>query len=285
MSPENLVLPVIGAVVLAALLALIPLLGFVLWRRTRRSGLVGLAVLWLAQLALLSLPDVRGAYVGAAEAVLPWLGVLLSVAIVPGLLLLWRRTRRVGLVLLGTSVIASVVIMNYYAQVICSIGYVLLLLALWPRWRLMKAAPVGREKVPVIPSRGVLRARLWPACRRPEADGFTLITSLVGIICLLIAASMATQMIAATMVAVRRADHMAVATDLVESARERSLLGRELGGIQATAARLLPKGQAAVTHTSVEPGVTRVTAVATWRETDGKPGHITLEWLTSEGPR
>lgn len=271
-----------AAAVFALLVTLVPLAPFLIFSRTRRWALIALGVLWLVQLVLLMDPSVLELYWEGVDSGLPWLA---GAALMPGVLLLWRRTRRVGLVLLGTSVIASLVIMNYYAQVICSIGYVLLLLALWPRWRLAQSALRERERTPVVPSRGVLRVRAWPACTRHGPEGFTLVTSLVGITCLLITVSMATQMIAATVVAVRRADHMAAATDLLESARERSLLGRDLDDVQTRAARLLPKGQATVARTRVEPGLTRVTAVASWREAGGKPGQVTLEWLTPEGPR
>jgi type II secretory pathway pseudopilin PulG len=241
-----------------------------------------LGALWLAQLALLADPTIREALLQDGAEAAAWLLLILGTAVVPGLLLLWRRTRRVGLVLLGTGLIAPLVFWNYWAQVICSIGYVLLLVALWPRWRLAQPAPAGRETIPAIPSRGVLRVHPWPACRRSEADGFTLVTSLVGITCLLITVAIATQMIASTIAAVRRADHAAMAMDVVESARERSLLGRGPGNLKAAAARLLPNGRATVVRTQAEPGVARVTAAVTWRETDGRPGRATLEWLTLE---
>jgi len=249
-------------------------LPFLIWPRTRRWILVAFPVLC----ALLFVAQM------ATEA-LPWLLAFVGLLVPPVLLLLWRRTRRVGLVLLGATAIGWLALANYWAQVICTIGYMLLLLALWPRWRLLQAAPRGREMRPVIPSRGVLRVRSWPACRRSETEGFSLITSLVGIGFVLIAAAVATQAISTTMAAVRRADHLAVATDLLESARERSLLGRDTADLQARAARLLPKGTAILARTDAEAGLTRVSALATWEEANGRPGQVTLEWLTAKGSR
>ena len=275
-SPE-LLWAAVGLLLLLTV-ALIPL---VIFRSTRRWAGATLGILVLGQLLLLTSGVVLESYADIAP-------LLLAVLCMPALwspLLLWRRTRRLGLILVGTSIIAGLALANYYAEVICSIGWVLLLLALWPCWRLMKSEARGRERVPAVPPRGVLRVRPWPACRGPETDGFTLVAVLVGIICLVIAVSVATQMIATTMAGVRRADHMAVATDLLESAREGSLLGRDTGGLASGAARLLPKGQATLTRTQAGPGLTRVTAAATWRETDGRPGTVMLEWLTPEGQR
>lgn len=284
-SAEQVPVSLAAAAALAVLLALVPLLPFLIWRRTRRWAWIVLGTLWLLQFALQANQKVVEFYSRAGDAALPWLLVLPGLVVIPSALLLWRRTRRLGLVLLGTSIISLLVLVNYWAQVICSIGYILLLLALWPRWRLMQAAPSGRERRPAIPSLGVFRVRSWPACRRPETEGFTLVTTLVGVGCLLIAAALATQMIAATMVAVRRADHLAVATDLLESVRERSLLGRDPGDVRARAARLLPKGTAALTRAQAQPGLTRVSAVATWEDVDGKAGQVELDWLTAGSPR
>lgn len=268
------------ALLVAAVLAL-PLL---IWRRTRRWYLVAVIALWAGLCALFATHSASAFYSETGETVLAFSAGVVGLAFIPCLMLIWRPTRRAGLVLLGGSVIGLLVLVNYWAQVICTIGYVLLLLALWPRWRLMQAAPRGRERPPVIPSRGVLRARAWPACRRPEIEGFTLISALVATSFVIMAAVVATEAISATMAAVRRADHLAVATDLLESARERSLLGGASTDLQAQASRLLPKGKVAVTRTSAAAGLTRVSALATWEEPDGKAGQVALEWLAAESP-
>jgi type II secretory pathway pseudopilin PulG len=272
--------PLLAAVGLVLLLT-VAFIPFLMFRRTRRWAAIIFAVLLLLQLVVLNSQAVLDSY----SEMVPLLLACLGAAALQSPLLLWRRTRRLGLVLVGSSAIAGMALGNYYAQVICTIGYVLLLLALWPRWRLVQPAPAGREKVPAIPSRGVLTARTWPACRRPEADGFTLVASLVGLTCLLITVAVATQMIATTIAAVRRADHATVAMEALESARERSLLGLALGDLDASAARLLPDGRATVVRAPAEPGVTRITATATWREPDGRPSRVTLEWLMAEGVR
>jgi hypothetical protein len=284
-SPEEVPMSAAAAVGFALLVALAVLLPFLIWRRTRRWAAIAAGLLWLGQVAGMASEEVLRFYSEVGMVALGLIAIAAGLAVVPGLFLLWRRTRRVGLVLLGTSIIGVVAFANYWAVGICSIGYVLLLLALWPRWRLMQGAPRGWERAAVIPSRGVLRARPWPACRRPGAEGFSLVSTMVGIICLVIAASIAAQMISATMAAVRRADHLAVATDLLESARERSLLGREVSEVEARGARLLPKGQVTVGRGEVRPGLMRMTAVATWREANGSAGYIALEWLEREGPR
>jgi type II secretory pathway pseudopilin PulG len=268
----------VTAVLGAMLLALIASLPFLIWRRRGWWRVVAVGALWIGPLACLANDSVFAFCSKVGEVAL---GCLIMLA-VPASLLLWRRTRRVTLVLLGAILLALFAFINYWIPVICTIGYVLLLLALWPCWRLLQAAPRGRERSPVIPSRGVLRVRSWPACRRSGMEGFSLITTLVGIAFVLIAAALATQAISATMLAVRHADHLAVATDLLESARERALLGRETDGIQAQAARLLPKGSATLTRTPAGPGLTRALAVATWEETNGRPGQMKLEWLTAD---
>jgi hypothetical protein len=248
-------------------------LPFVIWARARRWALVAFPIVCAIEFLAETATRQYGLLPLVIGFLAPWL-----------LLLLWRRTRRAGLVLLGGSVIGLLVLVNYWAKVICTIGYVLLLLALWPRWRLMQAAPRGRERPPVIPSRGVLRARAWPACRRPEIEGFTLISALVGTSFVIMAAVVATEAISATMAAVRRADHLAVATDLLESARERSLLGGASTDLQAQASRLLPKGKMAIVRASAAAGLSRVSALATWEDPDGKAGQVALEWLAAESP-
>jgi type II secretory pathway pseudopilin PulG len=270
-----------GAAVLVTALLALP---FLIWRPTRRWAGIALGVCALVELALLPNPRVPAFYWSAGGAALEVLLIVLVVAWLPVLVMLWRRTRRAGLVLLGGSLIGLLVLANYWAQVICTIGYVLLLLALWPRWRLMQAAPRGRDRPPVIPARGVLRARAWPACRRPEIDGFTLISALVGIALVIMAAAVAMAAASATMAAVRRADRLAVATDLLESARERSLLGGTSASLQEQVPRLLPRGKVTITRTPAAPGLARVSAVAIWQEPDGKAGQVALEWLSAESP-
>jgi type II secretory pathway pseudopilin PulG len=267
----------------AALVTLLLAVPFLIPRRTRRWAAIAFGVCILIELVPLSDPSVAAFYWSVGEVTLGVLVFLLASAALVAPLLLWRRTRRLGLVLVGASLLSALLLANYWAQVICTIGYILLLLALWPRWRLLQAAPRGRELPPVIPSRGVLRVRSWPACRRTETEGFSLITSLIGIGFVIIAAAVATQAISTTMAAVRRADHLAVATDLLESARERSRLGGDAAGLQAQAARLLPKGTATLARRRVRPGLMRVSALATWEEANGTPGRATLEWLTAEG--
>ena len=267
----------------AVLVTLLLASPFLIWRRTRRWAAIVFGACILIELVPLSDPRVPAFYWTVGEVTIEVLLFLLASAALFSPLLLWRRTRRLGLVLVGTGVFGALTFTNYWAQVICTIGYILLLLALWPRWRLLQAAPRGRETRPVIPSRGVLRARSWPACRRSETEGFSLISSLVGIGFVVMAAAVATQAISTTMAAIRRADHVAVATDLLESARERSLLGRDTADIRARAARLLPKGAVRIARTHVGAGLARISDVADWQEVDGKPGEVTLEWLAVEG--
>ena len=268
------------AVGLAALVAILVCLPFYRWGATRRWSLGALAVLCVGQAALLSNSGVRAAYIAVASVALP--GLLASaVLFVP--LLLWRRTRRLGLVWLGLSVISAVAFMNQWALVISSIGYVLLLLALWPCWRLLKGTPQGRELSPTIRSRGVLQVHPWPLSGKER--GFSLTSALIGVFCLTAAFSMAALMISGTTTALYRADRLARAADLIESARERALLGLAAGDIAGRAAAALPHGQASVERAPADKGLVRVTATATWREPDGRPGRATLEWLVLEQPR
>ena len=115
-------------------------------------------------------------------------------------------------------------------------------------------------------------------------DGFTLVGSLVGVTCLVIATSLAAQMIASSMRAVRRAEHNAVAMDLLESAREWEMLSGKSVALRSDAARLLPQGRISIIRSPAKHGLTRVSATATWRELDGAPGSISLDWLSTEKP-
>lgn len=277
-SPEpSLLLLALTGLLIFAVAALLPLLVI------RRRCLWTWATFAVAVVALFVLLLREGVWEAYADT-LSLMGGVLLVAAVQAPLLLWRRTRRLGLVLVGATLLGGAALTNYYMYVICVIGYILLLVALWPRWRLMLPVPVGGEGASRVSSRGVLRARPWTGCRRPRMDGFTLVGSLVGVVCLVIAASLTTQMIASSMRAVRRAEHNAVAMDLLESAREREMLGGESAVLRPDAARLLPQGRISIIRSPAEHGLTRVSATATWRELDGAPGSISLDWLSAEKP-
>jgi hypothetical protein len=258
---------------LSGLLASVP---FLLWRRARLfSPLVFIVVLLIAggQASSVSSED-RGELLA--------LLVLFAVSLyLPVLLLRWPSTRRLGLAWVGLTVISCVSWASYMLLVLASIGYVLLLLALWPRWRLLYPVSRGREVAPVAPSRGALRVHAWPR----NQGGFTLVSSLVGVFCLLVAFALAGQVVSSAMTAVRRANHLARATDLLTSARERTLLGQTPGDLSARAKRDLPEGTATLARTPSGPGLVQVTATARWREVDGRPGEMTLVWLTREGAR
>jgi hypothetical protein len=268
-----LVLPILICVLLAA------------WRRTRLWSLLVLLALLSGEVALLDYPVVLNTCADVAQADLPVLAVLVLASLPPALLLLWRRTRRFALAWLGLTVIVVLRYENYWSLVIGSIGYLLLLVALWPRWRMLRGAPLGREPAPVVPSRGVLSVRPWPIDARPRERGFTLVSALVGLGCLVVAFGLAVELIGGTTAALHRADHLAVASDLLESARERALAGGAAGDLSAAAAQALPQGTATITRATTGPGLVRVTATATWREPTGKPGAVTLEWLTAERSR
>jgi type II secretory pathway pseudopilin PulG len=275
-EPSLLLLAVTGLLmfVVAALLPLLIIRRRCLWVWvTFAFGSVGLFALLLRD----------GVWEVYADT-LSLLGFCLLAGAVYSPLLLWRRTRRLGLVLVGAALLGSLALANYYMHVICVIGYILLLVALWPRWRLLLPVSAAGNGDAPVPPRGVLRARSSTGCHRPGMDGFTLIGSLVGVFCLVIGAGLVAQMIASSMRAVRRAEHNAVAMDLLESAREWEMLGSESVTVQSDAARLLPQGDISVTRSPAEHGLTRVSATATWRETDGTPGRTSLDWLIAEGP-
>jgi hypothetical protein len=198
------------------------------------------------------------------------------------LLVLWRRTRRLGIVVCGLAVfgVSMVWLFGYFSAAVCDIGFTLLLIGIWPCWRLVFGAPRGPQ-APRVAARGVLEVRPWPACRREES-GVTLVSVLVGVMCLVIAFAFSVGMLSQTMRAIRHADHLATATDLLEGMRERSLLGLGNGDAPARAARLLPHGEATMQRQPESAGLARVTAVATWREPTGRRGEVTLEWLASE---
>lgn len=275
----------VTAAALGGLIVLIVCAPFLIWRRTRRWAAFALLVLWIGQAALLTSPGILAAYFQYGSEVLPWLLVLCADAVVFAPLLLWRRTRRLGLVLVGLGVIGAVAFMDYLGLVITSIGYLLLLLALWPRWRLLQGAPRGRETRPAPPSRGVLTVRPWPVDARPTERGFSLVSSLVGVTCLVVAFVLAAQVVGGTTSALRRANRLAIATDLLESARERMLAGADPGDVAAAAAALLPHGEASMQRAPTGPGLVRMTGAVTWQEPHGKPGRAVLEWLAVEGPR
>jgi hypothetical protein len=275
-----------AAIGVAGLIAVVGCLPFLVWRVTRRWSYAAVVNAFVAQAALLvSVPAALQTYSDFATVALPFLLIAILGLLPPAVLMLGRRTRRLGLVLFGPAVIAMIAFTNYWALVIGSIGYLLLLIALWPRWRLLRGVPPPREVAPVVPSRGVLSISPWPRDARPRERGFTLVSSLVGVGCLVIAFGLAAQLIGGTTAVVRRADHLAMATNLLESARERTLAGVGVGDIAGPAAAALPHGTASLSHSSAGNGLSRVTAVATWREADGKPGRVVLEWLAAEGSR
>jgi len=259
-------------------ISLLLCLPFFIWRRTRRHAWIAATLLFLIQIVLGIVFGIFAGVFNKEEILFP----LLVFSLFPYLIVFWRRTRRLMVILLGLGIISFLAFGNYMTWVISSIGFILLMLALWPCWKLLKSAPRPREEASVVPSRGPLTSRPWPACRKPEQGGFTLVSALVGVMCLVIAFAISTQIISGTMAALRRADHMAMATDLLESAREKSLAGLEPGNIMASAARLLPHGAASINKARAQDGLTRLTATATWKEATGKPGKVVLEWLAAE---
>jgi hypothetical protein len=265
--------------VLIAVAAVVLTLPLALWWRTRRLSPLVFVVLLLGIRLL-----VGGPFHPDQTSAELTLGVLMALAggvVIALPLLLWRRTRRFGLILAGIVVIDCISFTSYMTTVVGDIGFVLLLLALWPRWRLLYPVSRGREVAPVVSSRGALRVHTWPRSQ----GGFTLVSSLVGVFCLLVAFALAGQVVSSAMTAVRRANHLARATDLLSSARERTLLGQTPGDLAARAKRDLPEGTATLARTPSGPGLVQVTATARWREVDGRPGEMTLVWLTREGSR
>ena len=206
-----------------------------------------------------------------------WLTLLLS-------LLNWVRTRRLALALLLLFAIDVALSLSggrhyggiwLYPGFITTMGLVMLLLRLWPRWRLLRR-PLPKRLPPRTPvAGGVLEASPWP---KKQARGITTVTVLVGFVMVLtVAAAAVSFLVRATLVS-RHAERSLVATALLQGELERVRAGEvaitELEeDLSARAGRLLPKAAGrAIASRADEPDLMSLRLQVSWQE-PGRPRH------------
>jgi hypothetical protein len=282
LSPSDALIVTLLIALPATLILALP---FLIWRRSRRIATMFLVICWTLQLIALF------SYSGTisktnTDEMAGFAIVIFLFTIMPGawILLVFRRTRRAGLILVGMGIIGALgFFAGYMTQIICGIGYILFLIALWPVWRMARVVPKEKITARLVPNRGVLRARSWPDGLNQK--GITLLGALIGTMCIVIAFSIATQVIGTALTATRRSEHRAQAADILESLREQSIAGQQVGNLQLRATQTLPKGQLLITHSKQSVGLMRTTAVVNWQEISGRPGQMTLEWLSVEQTR
>jgi hypothetical protein len=259
----------------AGCLLLLALLSLLDWVRPRVWAPV-LVLLWLL-MATAWLSPKLDTVLGVAAIGIPYVIVLLS-------LLNWVRTRRLALVLLlflvlGLALAVAVPPGGHsipgYAAVITTVGLTMLLIRLWPRWRLLRP-PTPEELPPQIPvARGVLSARSWP---RAGDRGVTLVTVVIAFAMVLVVAAAGASCLAGAARATRAAERSLIATALLQGELER-VRARDVSAaylqndLAARARRLLPnpRARASVKRTK-DAGTRRVDLEVAWHE-PGRPEH------------
>ncbi len=200
-------------------------------------------------------------------------------------LLNWVRTRRLAVFLLCYSATSLLLYTGgrswsggvtwMYPGIVATLGLVLLLARLWPRWRLLRR-PAARHLPARMPAaRGVLSGREWPL----RANlGITTVAVLVSFVMVLVMAAGAVSCFLRGMHVDSYARTSLVANALLEGELERLRAGavapsRLSADLSARAERLLPQGRgtAAVTP-GPTPGLRRVDLEVIWRRF-GRPTH------------
>ncbi len=206
-----------------------------------------------------------------------WLILLLS-------LLNWVRTRRLALALLLLFAIDVVLYLSGgrqyggiwpYPGFITTMGLVMLLIRLWPQWRLLRR-PLPKRLPPRTPVvGGVLEASPWP---RKQARGITTVSVLVAFVMVLgVAAAAVSFSVRATLVS-RHAERSLVATALLQGELERVRAGEVAiskveEDLSARAGRLLPKAASrAIASRADGPDLMSLRLQVSWQE-PGRPRH------------
>jgi len=210
-------------------------------------------------------------------------------------LLNWVRTRRLAVFLLCYSVTSLLLYAAgrswsgggtwMYPGIVVTLGLVLLLTRLWPRWRLLRRPAAGRVPPPLPVARGVLYGREWPLRAN---RGITTVAVLVSFVMVLVMAAGAVSCFLRGMHVDSYARTSLVANALLEGELERLRAGavapsRLSADLSARAERLLPQGRATAAVTrGPTPGLRRVDLEVIWRGF-GRPTHrATLSALVFE---
>lgn len=211
------------------------------------------------------------------------------------MLLNWVRTRRLAVFLLccsATSLLLYAADRSWsgggawiYPGIVATLGLVLLLTRLWPRWRLLRRPAAGRVPPRLPVARGILYGREWPLRAN---RGITTVAVLVSFVMVLVMAAGAVSCLLRGMHVDSYARTSLVANALLEGELERLRAGAVApahlsADLSARAERLLPQGRgtAAVTR-GPTPGLRRVDLEVIWRAF-GRPTHrATLSALVFE---
>jgi len=204
-------------------------------------------------------------------------------------LLNWVRTRRFGVAVLGLSAISLVLwpalrlgTVSIYPIILSVMGLDLLLIRVWPRWRLLRP-PLPRRLAPPVPAmRGVIVARRWPLRRE---KGMTVCGVLVGFSMVALVSAGAVSGIGRAVQVTASSRQSLVASALLEGEMERARAGaipweRLEEDLAARARRLLPDAEAAVVVTpQAGSGVRQVDLVVSWRGIGKPPGRASLSGM------
>jgi len=230
---------------------------------------------------------------GRESSALVAVGSAVVVAIAAGVYLLfvlallnWVRTRRFGVVVLCLSAISLVLwpalrlgTVSVYPIILSVMGLSLLLIRVWPRWRLLRR-PLPRRLAPQVSAmRGVIAARPWPL-RRDK--GITVYSVLVGFSMVALVSAGAVSGIGRAVQVTAASRQSLVASALLEGEMERARAGaipweRLEGDLTARAQRLLPDAEAGVMVTpGAGPGLRQVDLVVSWRGIGKPPGRARL---------
>jgi len=258
------------ATILMAALYLVLLLSF--WKWARLRGILLAPLLIFAVAIALSAPL---GYSTAVALILPYLLVLLA-------LWNWVRTRRLALfllLLLATGLLSLVAtagrggIQWPYPAIVVTVGVAMLLIRLWPRWRLLRS-PLPKRLPPRTPvARGVLDSCAWP---NKNVHGVTTVSVLIAFVMVLVVAGAAVSCLGRAAQVSRGAQRSFVATTLLEGEFERLRAGAVTVAeverdLSLRASRLLPNAGARAGVARPEAGdLLELDLEVSWQET-GRP--------------
>jgi hypothetical protein len=258
------------------MVALYVLLLLASWRWARLRSILLAPVLVFALAIILYLPF---GYWSAVGLVLLYLLVLL-------LLWNWVRTRRLALVLLillATDIISGLATTGRggvhwpYPAIVVTMGVALLLIRLWPRWRLLRSPLTGRPPPRMPPARGVLDASRWP---RGARRGVTTVSVVVAFAMVVVIASASVSCLSRAAQSSRSAQRALVANALLHGQLDRVRAGEvRVASVQrdlsSRARSLLPSARAQVLATPrAAADLVELSIGVSWQEAGG-PRHKT----------